>query len=123
MLGNQEKEEGPLSFTTDPLFFVYVAKFRRTENMKLFLSHASVAVPPRRYGWTSNMSTAILRHTSHENCAKNMTGFITVSHVKVEEEYDALCFDENGNDATQMRKDTQKCFYMWLTPTFSLLTC
>lgn len=37
-----------------------------------------------------------------------MTGFITVSHVTVEEEFDALCFDENGNDATQMRKDTQK---------------
>lgn len=52
---------------------------------------------PRRYGWTSNMTTAILRHTSHENCAKNMTGFITVSHVMVEEEFDALCYDENGN--------------------------
>lgn len=53
-----------------------------------------------------------------------MTGFITVSHVTVDEEFDALCFDEMGNDATQMRKDTQKkCFYLWLTPTFSLLTC
>lgn len=43
------------------------------------------------------MSTTILRHTAHENCAKNMTGFINVSHLKLEEEYDALCYDENGN--------------------------
>ncbi|KAM9352403.1 CD44 antigen-like [Symphorus nematophorus] len=47
-----------------------------------------------RYGWTNNVSIAILRHTEHENCAKNMTGLIINAHVKAEERYDAYCFDE-----------------------------
>ncbi|XP_003967457.2 CD44 antigen [Takifugu rubripes] len=48
-----------------------------------------------RYGWINNISIAILRHTPHQNCAKNMTGFIILSHVKAEEKFDALCYDEN----------------------------
>ncbi|XP_051239560.1 CD44 antigen [Dicentrarchus labrax] len=47
-----------------------------------------------RNGWTSNGSIAILRHTHHENCAKNMTGFITSSRVAADELYDAYCYDE-----------------------------
>ncbi|XP_074534666.1 CD44 antigen-like [Halichoeres trimaculatus] len=46
-----------------------------------------------RYGWTSNVTTAILRHNPHENCAKNMTGFITNPHSK-DELFDAYCYDD-----------------------------
>ncbi|XP_041652128.1 CD44 antigen [Cheilinus undulatus] len=49
-----------------------------------------------RNGWTSNRTTAILRHKQHENCAKNMTGFITNPNVKVEQLFDAYCYDEQG---------------------------
>ncbi|XP_034736096.1 CD44 antigen isoform X2 [Etheostoma cragini] len=49
-----------------------------------------------RNGWTSNASIAILRHTHHENCAKNMTGFIINLHVKNEELFDAYCYDEKA---------------------------
>ncbi|TDH09350.1 hypothetical protein EPR50_G00085860 [Perca flavescens] len=49
-----------------------------------------------RYGWTSNMSILILRHTHHENCAKNMTGFIINSHVNVDDLYDVYCYDEKA---------------------------
>ncbi|RVE72004.1 hypothetical protein OJAV_G00057780 [Oryzias javanicus] len=47
-----------------------------------------------RYGWINNQSIAILRHTSHENCAKNMTGFLVNSNVSPEDTYDVYCFDE-----------------------------
>ncbi|XP_034542476.1 CD44 antigen [Notolabrus celidotus] len=49
-----------------------------------------------RNGWTSNVTIAILRHTHHENCAKNMTGFITNSNVQVENLFDAYCYNEQG---------------------------
>ncbi|XP_073328814.1 uncharacterized protein cd44b [Pagrus major] len=49
-----------------------------------------------RYGWTSNVSTVILRLSSHENCAKNMTGFIINSRVTAEDLYDAYCYDETA---------------------------
>ncbi|XP_031139106.1 CD44 antigen [Sander lucioperca] len=49
-----------------------------------------------RYGWTSNVTIAILRHTHHENCAKNMTGFIINSHVYSDELFDAYCYDEKA---------------------------
>ncbi|KAM4572796.1 uncharacterized protein cd44b [Odontesthes bonariensis] len=49
-----------------------------------------------RYGWISNGSTAILRHTHHENCAKNMTGLTINSHVDAAELYDVYCYDENS---------------------------
>lgn len=51
---------------------------------------------PIRYGWIDNQSIAILRHMSHENCAKNMTGFIINSKVSPEETYDVYCYDEKG---------------------------
>ncbi|XP_034391562.1 uncharacterized protein cd44b isoform X2 [Cyclopterus lumpus] len=49
-----------------------------------------------RNGWTSNMSVAILRHSHHENCAKNMTGFIIHSRENPEELCDAYCYDEKA---------------------------
>lgn len=52
---------------------------------------------PFRYGWTSNASTVILRSSHHENCAKNMTGFIFNSRVAADDRYDAYCFDETGD--------------------------
>ncbi|XP_059192102.1 lymphatic vessel endothelial hyaluronic acid receptor 1 [Centropristis striata] len=58
-----------------------------------------------RYGWTSNMSTAILRHTAHENCALNMTGFITNPRT-AEELYDTYCYDDKAASA----KDCTKAF-------------
>lgn len=51
-----------------------------------------------RYGWTTNMTIIILRHTTHENCAKNMTGFIILPHVIADEEYDTFCYDKTGNN-------------------------
>lgn len=50
-----------------------------------------------RYGWTTNMSIIILRHTTHENCAKNMTGFISLI-ANADEKYDAFCYDKTGNN-------------------------
>ncbi|XP_038562630.1 CD44 antigen isoform X2 [Micropterus salmoides] len=47
-----------------------------------------------RYGWTNNMSVVILRLSHHENCAKNMTGFIINSRVDATENFDALCYDK-----------------------------
>ncbi|XP_061773554.1 CD44 antigen-like [Nerophis ophidion] len=47
-----------------------------------------------RHGWISNMSTAILRHTHHENCAMNSTGFILHPRQDLNESFDAYCFDE-----------------------------
>uniref|UniRef100_A0A3P8SLZ1 CD44 antigen n=1 Tax=Amphiprion percula TaxID=161767 RepID=A0A3P8SLZ1_AMPPE len=47
-----------------------------------------------RNGWNNNGSTAILRHTPHENCAKNMTGLITHSRIEEGDRYDAYCYDE-----------------------------
>ncbi|TNN87844.1 CD44 antigen [Liparis tanakae] len=49
-----------------------------------------------RNGWTSNMSVAILRHSHHENCAKNMTGFIIHSRENPEELCDVYCFDDKA---------------------------
>ncbi|XP_068458260.1 CD44 antigen [Clinocottus analis] len=49
-----------------------------------------------RNGWTSNMSIAILRHSHHENCAKNMTGFIIHSRENPEELCDAYCYDKEA---------------------------
>lgn len=50
-----------------------------------------------RYGWTSNMSTAILRHSPHENCAQNLTGLITSSSALAEDTFDAYCYDDKGD--------------------------
>lgn len=49
-----------------------------------------------RYGWISNVSTAILRHEHHDNCAKNMTGFIVYPQTNSEETFDAYCYDEKA---------------------------
>ncbi|XP_037622685.1 CD44 antigen [Sebastes umbrosus] len=46
-----------------------------------------------RNGWMNNVSTAILRHSHHENCAQNMTGFIIHSYVTKEEPSDVYCYD------------------------------
>ncbi|KAM9853870.1 uncharacterized protein ACBR49_002527 [Aulostomus maculatus] len=47
-----------------------------------------------RYGWVSNMSVAILRHSHHQNCAKNLTGFMMIPRDDAEELFDAYCYDE-----------------------------
>lgn len=49
-----------------------------------------------RYGWFNNETVAILRHTVHENCAKNLTGLIQNSAVTTDQLYDAYCFDETA---------------------------
>ncbi|KAM7003423.1 uncharacterized protein LKV04_004471 [Tautogolabrus adspersus] len=54
-----------------------------------------------RNGWTSNESIIILRHSHHANCAKNMTGFIVNPKVKVEQLFDALCYDEQADPSTE----------------------
>ncbi|KAM9807894.1 CD44 antigen-like [Neosynchiropus ocellatus] len=58
-----------------------------------------------RNGWISNGSIAILRHTEHENCAKNMTGVIIHQRHNPDELCDALCYDEAagpGKNCTQV---------------------
>ncbi|XP_054476050.1 CD44 antigen [Anoplopoma fimbria] len=57
-----------------------------------------------RYGWTSNMSIAILRHSYHENCANNMTGFI-INSQDPEEPFDAYCFDETAGPGQNCTKE------------------
>ncbi|MED6255924.1 hypothetical protein ATANTOWER_016947 [Ataeniobius toweri] len=57
-----------------------------------------------RYGWVSNGSTVILRHTEHENCAKNKTGFIVLSPDG--DHFDAYCYDEN----VDLEKNCSKAF-------------
>ncbi|KAM4733645.1 CD44 antigen [Anableps anableps] len=47
-----------------------------------------------RYGWISNGSSVILRHTQHENCARNLTGFIV--HSRTGDNFDAYCYDKNA---------------------------
>ncbi|XP_044213417.1 CD44 antigen [Thunnus albacares] len=59
-----------------------------------------------RHGWISNGSSAILRHTHHENCGKNMTGLIINSHVTDGERLDAYCYD----DKVGPEKDCAKKF-------------
>lgn len=49
-----------------------------------------------RNGWTNNETVAILRHTSHGNCAKNLTGLITNSHVTTDQLFDAYCFNQTA---------------------------
>ncbi|XP_054633782.1 CD44 antigen-like [Dunckerocampus dactyliophorus] len=49
-----------------------------------------------RNGWISNMSISILRHTHHENCAMNATGFIIDPREDLEEPFDAYCFDDTA---------------------------
>ncbi|MEQ2166677.1 hypothetical protein GOODEAATRI_030732, partial [Goodea atripinnis] len=56
------------------------------------------------YGWVSNGSTVILRHTEHENCAKNKTGFIVLSPDG--DNFDAYCYDENVG----LEKNCSKAF-------------
>ncbi|KAF3688995.1 CD44 antigen Extracellular matrix receptor III [Channa argus] len=58
-----------------------------------------------RNGWISNGSVAILRHTHHENCAKNMTGLFISSYVKIDDLFDAYCFDEK-EDGPQPEVDS-----------------
>lgn len=49
-----------------------------------------------RNGWTNNETVAILRHTSHGNCAKNLTGLIMNSHVTTDQLFDAYCFNQTA---------------------------
>lgn len=49
-----------------------------------------------RYGWMNNETVAILRHTSHENCNKNMTGLIMNPHVTKDQLFDAYCYNDSG---------------------------
>nr|XP_057932496.1 CD44 antigen isoform X4 [Doryrhamphus excisus] len=59
-----------------------------------------------RNGWISNMSISILRHTHHENCAMNTTGFIIDPREDPEELHDAYCFD----DTVGPEKNCDKAF-------------
>lgn len=47
-----------------------------------------------RNGWISNGTAAILRHSHHELCAKNLSGFIVHQHVRANELFDAYCYDD-----------------------------
>ncbi|KAG7260376.1 hypothetical protein CRUP_014074, partial [Coryphaenoides rupestris] len=54
----------------------------------------SIGMETCRFGWVSNQSVAILRHSRHEHCAQNNTGFIlNVANAKF---YDVYCYDETG---------------------------
>ncbi|XP_033997847.1 CD44 antigen [Trematomus bernacchii] len=65
-----------------------------------------------RNGWTSNISTAILRQDSHENCANKSTGLIINTHVNVDDPYDAYCYDETVGP----EKNCTKRFVLKATP-------
>lgn len=58
-----------------------------------------------RNGWMSNMSIAILRHRRHENCSRNMIGFIVNTKVQPDEKYDVYCFDENAGSKRNCTKE------------------
>ncbi|KAL2093632.1 hypothetical protein ACEWY4_010944 [Coilia grayii] len=45
-----------------------------------------------RYGWTANMTIAILRHTPREKCALNMTGLL-IKPYNTTGLYDTYCFE------------------------------
>ncbi|XP_063052664.1 aggrecan core protein [Engraulis encrasicolus] len=47
-----------------------------------------------RYGWTANMSVAILRHTAREQCYLNKTG-LSVKKDNNTGLYDAYCYDSS----------------------------
>ncbi|XP_058500402.1 CD44 antigen isoform X2 [Solea solea] len=47
-----------------------------------------------RNGWMTNGSIAILRHSHHENCAKNTTGLIINSYISPDNLFDAYCYDD-----------------------------
>nr|XP_043891307.1 brevican core protein [Solea senegalensis] len=47
-----------------------------------------------RNGWMTNGSIAILRHSHHENCAKNTTGLIINLHISPDNLFDAYCYDD-----------------------------
>ncbi|XP_033823327.1 CD44 antigen [Periophthalmus magnuspinnatus] len=49
-----------------------------------------------RNGWLNNETVAILRHTSHGNCAKNLTGLIMNTHVTLDQQFDAYCFNQTA---------------------------
>ncbi|CAJ1057424.1 CD44 antigen [Xyrichtys novacula] len=57
-----------------------------------------------RYGWTSDNSTAILRHREHEKCAQNQTGFILNHNVKAQDLFDAYCYDEQAEPGKNCSK-------------------
>ncbi|XP_027856424.1 aggrecan core protein [Xiphophorus couchianus] len=59
-----------------------------------------------RYGWINNGSSVILRQTQHENCARNMTGFIVNSHTG--DHSDAYCYDKNDSAEKNCSKAFQE---------------
>ncbi|KAJ4933613.1 hypothetical protein JOQ06_030437 [Pogonophryne albipinna] len=65
-----------------------------------------------RNGWTSNISIAILRRESHENCANNTTGIIINTLVNADDPYDAYCYDETVGP----EKNCTKRFVIKATP-------
>ncbi|XP_010790608.1 CD44 antigen isoform X2 [Notothenia coriiceps] len=65
-----------------------------------------------RNGWTSNISIAILRQDSHENCANNTTGLIINTSVNTDDSYDAYCYDETVGP----EKNCTKRFVIKATP-------
>lgn len=61
-----------------------------------------------RNGWMNNGSIAILRHLHHENCAKNLTGFIIHLRENTEEGNDAYCYDEKAGPDKDCENEFQK---------------
>nr|XP_019934024.1 PREDICTED: CD44 antigen [Paralichthys olivaceus] len=59
-----------------------------------------------RNGWINNGSIAILRHSHHELCAKNMSGFIVHLYFRPDELFDAYCYD----DKVGPEKNCEKAF-------------
>ncbi|KAJ0069329.1 hypothetical protein NL108_004161 [Boleophthalmus pectinirostris] len=51
-----------------------------------------------RHGWMNNETLAILRHSSHGNCAKNLTGLILTPNVSPDQQYDAYCFNDSAGE-------------------------
>ncbi|XP_075998381.1 CD44 antigen-like [Genypterus blacodes] len=55
----------------------------------------SINMETCRRGWISDQSLAIMRHTHHENCENNQTGFFTHPPA-IHELSDAYCFDKEA---------------------------
>ncbi|XP_028307236.1 uncharacterized protein LOC114466015 isoform X2 [Gouania willdenowi] len=57
-----------------------------------------------RKGWMNDENVAILRHSRHENCSRNMTGFITTPSLTTDDLFDAYCYDETDASVQNCNK-------------------
>uniref|UniRef100_A0A1A7WAX4 CD44 antigen n=1 Tax=Iconisemion striatum TaxID=60296 RepID=A0A1A7WAX4_9TELE len=69
-----------------------------------------------RNGWTSNVSVAILRQTHHENCAKNMTGFIITANKDTTELNDVYCYNEEAGPEKNCSKEFHSSIQIEVPP-------